>query len=163
MKTRAVPTDGHRYFCSSASCRGMRIRCVVRNRLEAEHVSVYPSKLAGHLPLPVQHFGRCYPRSLGHSGTGAEQLKLVSITSWTCCSDSAPLRAPRAGRRLHNWARCAQWYRSYDYKYRIDLIGQTSYVRTKPIFSHTAVPPTCTTSTSIIFFFFFYPPANGEK
>ena len=31
-------------------------------------------------------------------------------------SDSAPLRAPRAGRRLHSWARCAQCYRSYDYE-----------------------------------------------
>ena len=47
---------------------------------------------------------------------GVHELKLVCITPWTCSSDSAPLCAPRAGRRLHSWARCTQCYRSYDYE-----------------------------------------------
>ena len=45
---------------------------LIHRRLEVEHISVYPSKLARHLPLPAQHFSLYYPRSLGHSGTGAE-------------------------------------------------------------------------------------------
>ena len=56
------------------------------------------------------------PLTPSKARAGGWELKLVCITPRTCSSDSAPLRPPRAGRRLHSWSRCTQCYRSYDYK-----------------------------------------------
>ena len=54
------------------------------------------------------------PLTPSKTRVGEWDLKLVCITPWTCSSNPAPLRAPRAGHRLHSWARCTQCYRTYD-------------------------------------------------